>query len=356
MASIANDLLSYHSAHSKLAQMKIVFAYEHLQPPFDEGVKIFAMRLFEAMGNNHTVSVIRNLNPMPSFINKLLLLPRVLAISLASRADRVVYIPEGAMTFSGIVKSWILRKFLGARLSVIGVQRRSLTGWQRKIVRRLTIGPVFTLSTGMADDLRLLGIRAQVINAGIDQDKFAPHSGNDLDSLRSKYGIDGKGPLLLHVGHIKESRNIRWLLDIGHELSNLSIVLVGSTATEHDGKLLSELRQAGIIVLNDFVPDIRELYQLATWYIFPVLEEQGAMEIPLSVLEAMAVGLPVITTRFGRLPELFQEDSAFRYVANSHDVIDLLRNGIGDGRVNRAKVRSFTWQATADLLLVVPTA
>lgn len=45
------------------------------------------------------------------------------------------------------------------------------------------------------------------------------------------------------------------------------------------------------------------MYQLSDLYIFPVIFEGGCIGIPLSILEARACGIPVMSTEFGGLKE-----------------------------------------------------
>ena len=65
----------------------------------------------------------------------------------------------------------------------------------------------------------------------------------------------------------------------------------------------------------------------------------------------MSTNLPVITTRFGRIPELFAEDSCLRFIANIDELILELQQGLKTGCNNREKTEAFTWQRTAGLLL-----
>lgn len=329
--------------------MKIIFIYEHFFPPFDEGVKKYAFMLHQQMLASHDVTLIRDLTYLPQVANKLLTVPRILMASLYLRPNRVVYVPQAALTFFSLIRIWLLKAVLGKRLIVVGVQRRNLPRWQQAIARRFKFYNINVLSMMMAHEVAQLGITARILNIGIDRERYTP--GSDAAALRNKYGLPADRSVLLHVGHIRASRNIHWLLKVQQALPDIQVLLVGSTATEQDDTLYTELTGGGVIVLRDFIPDIQEVYQLATWYCFPVLNDDGAMEVPLSVLEGMAVDLPVLTTRFGRLPELFTEDDCYRYVNSSEEIVQLLRSGFGQGCHNRPKTAPFTWAAAADTLL-----
>ena len=110
------------------------------------------------------------------------------------------------------------------------------------------------------------------------------------------------------------------------------------------------MEKEGLIVVHKYIPSIEEMYQLADWYVFPVLKNDAAIETPLSVLEAMSTNLPVLTTRFGSLPDTFHEDKHFKFVSDPNDNVETLRNGFPDNCKNREKINPFTWEAVADCL------
>ena len=331
--------------------MKIVFTYEHYFPPFDEGVKNLAHMIHQQLARSHDVQVMRYFGSTPNTINSLLIVPRLINKIIWFRPEKIIFIPQAALTFSSIIKIFTLQLLFPGKVTVVGVQKRGLSPWQTRVVKQLKLSSVFVLSSAMAEHLKQLGITASILNVGIDLDRYCPV--NDVDALRNRYKIPTTKPVVLHVGHIKESRNIRWLLEVQKVLPDVQVVIVGSTTTEQDIDLSTQLEGAGIIVLREYLSEIQELYQLADVYCFTVMKDDGAMEIPLSVLEGMATNLPVITTRFGRLPELFSEDEYYRYVSSADDIIRILKSGFDNDCENRAKMHQYTWQSTSENLLAI---
>ena len=65
------------------------------------------------------------------------------------------------------------------------------------------------------------------------------------------------------------------------------------------------------MIIDRFVENIEEVYQLSDVYIFPVKEEMNAIDIPLSVLEAASCNLQIVTTDYGELKVFKGEDGFF---------------------------------------------
>ncbi|MES9906385.1 MAG: glycosyltransferase family 4 protein [Sedimenticola sp.] len=329
--------------------MKILFIFEHYAPPFDEGIKNFAHMVGTTLANDHEIRIASDITSIPTLFNRLLLIPRLFLIASSWRPDRIVYIPEGALTFFGCLKAWILGKLFLHRISTVNVQKRELLSWQKTIIKKLHITGVFSLSASMATGLEKINIKSQVIYAGIDRDRFSP--GDNLTVLKNRIGIPDDRPVILHVGHIRKSRNIEWLKEIQENCPRVQTVLVGSTTTTQESSLARQLEESGVIVIKETLPAIQAVYQIATWYLFPVILSDAAMEIPLSVLEAMSTNLPIITTPFGQLPDLFTEDRYFKYVDNLNDVLAILMEEAPINCNNREKTQDFTWHRTAQLLI-----
>jgi glycosyltransferase involved in cell wall biosynthesis len=206
---------------------------------------------------------------------------------------------------------------------------------------------ILTQSLHSANQLNSIGIRTSILPLGVDDKKFYPSDNRKKKELRNKYSLHAGGEVLLHVGHIKRSRNIEWLIDVKRRLPDMTIIVVGSTTTIHEENLRALLVKGGLIVIHKYISSIEEMYQLADWYVFPVLKNNAAIETPLSVLEAMSVNLPVVTTRFGSLPDTFHQDEHFKFVNGPNDIVEALRNGFPNNCKNREKINPFTWKSVA---------
>jgi glycosyltransferase involved in cell wall biosynthesis len=195
----------------------------------------------------------------------------------------------------------------GSRIAMFGWQTRHHPRWQQLIIRRMRPDLVFVQSGDNLAYLSSLGCRCALIPSGVDTDRFHPVDETCQLALRAKYGLDGELPVVLHVGHLNEGRGVRVLIDLARR-GNCQVALVASTSSPQEDALAAELRASGVTVFSDFLPYIVELYQLADCYVFPVVSSDNAIESPLSVFEALACDLPVVSTRFAGLPTLFGDD------------------------------------------------
>ena len=116
-------------------------------------------------------------------------------------------------------------------------------------------------------------------------------------------------------------------------------------------KLYGVLNNSGCIVWRDYLKNIEETYALADCYIFPV-EKGNSILMPLSVMEAMACNLPVISTKFEGLAKFFKGRNGLTYVEKTEDILSALTNLKGSGKRidNREKVLSFSWKNIVETL------
>ena len=142
---------------------------------------------------------------------------------------------------------------------------------------------------------------------GVDTRRFLPVSQERRAELKKRWGLPADKPVVLHVGHVKENRNLDSLLAVQRS-GRYQVWIVGSESESKPGPWRTRLEDAGCRIFTRYVSAIEEVYQAADRYVFTVkalptaqfpqhYQEIGVIDLPLSILEAMACGLPVLSTR-----------------------------------------------------------
>ncbi len=187
--------------------------------------------------------------------------------------------------------------------------------------------------------------------SGVDVNKFKPVSADTKKHYRNNLGLPSGKIVLLHVGHIKADRNISYLKEF--QSDNVQVVVVGSTTTEKSTELKRSLEAAGVIVVDNYIENIEQYYQASDCYIFPTRDERGAVQVPLSILEALATNLPVLSTDFGGVKRLFSDCRSVKYIELfDHDTVLNTVQELIDGEKDGATyIKKFTWEVIAGQLV-----
>lgn len=337
---------------------KILLISEIINYPFDEGAKGIVYHLIKELNKRGDVHIFtkkgnntNGLNVGKINLDKLFLNNELKLIFKSLSPEIILYIPEASYTFNSFIRAKIL-KLLSKRSKVfiLGVQRRRFNCLSKMFLMLLKPECLLLFSRADKDYFKQVGFKVKVLPPAIDKEKFYEVEHNTRIMLRKRYNLPIDKIIVTHIGHIKESRNLTCFVNI-QRIDNIQVVIVGSTSTHTDLKLKQFLEDQGIIVINNYLQEIQEIYQLSDVYVFPVLEETGAIEMPLSVLEAMACNLPVITTRFGCLVEHFKEDAGVKYFNDTEELVGLVRNVNKNEVYNYEKVEHFSWERFTDAIL-----
>jgi glycosyltransferase involved in cell wall biosynthesis len=327
--------------------MNILLATEELTAHPNEGLLVFAMHLCRFLSGAGELTVVHadgtpedDLKALPVLSRKTLLTRKLLRLLRGAAYDLVVYIPSSGLTAFGLGRGLLLRHLSRNPLILIALQERRITPVHGIV--SLLGRPEYILSPveSMRRRLAGIGLRTDFIIPGYDERCFRPVASGAKSALRKKYNIPMEKHIVLHVGHIRESRNMQIFLkyrEWGHNV--LPLIKAG----EVDPTWRHRLRMAGVIVIDEYIDVMHELYQLADCYLFPVTNPTGALEFPLSVIEAAACNLPVLSTRFGALPDLITAGDGFSYFQSASEIPALLMRMKETPAATSKKVTSFTW-------------
>lgn len=145
--------------------------------------------------------------------------------------------------------------------------------------------------------LRHEGVKTTITVArlGVDIDRFNPAtSAENKEEWKRKMGLDPQKKVIGYVGRISREKNTQVLLDAFKKLKRkeeLSLLLVGDGPKEQK-KVCTQISNCHV---TGFVDNVQDYLRAMDIFVMPSLTETTS----LATLEAMACGLPVITTRIG---------------------------------------------------------
>jgi glycosyltransferase involved in cell wall biosynthesis len=203
--------------------------------------------------------------------------------------------------------------------------------------------------------------KVRVVPYGVDHDRFHPAATLDHHWAHALGIRDG---YVLHVGTFSYRKNIPTLLHAVAQLrakgkwGDRQVVLAGSQNLSLKGAqevfdTIPELDLSASVVLTGHVPDehVPGLYAHASMLVMPSLYEGFGFP----VLEAMAVGTPVVCSDTSSLPEVAGDAAIFFPPQDQHALAgaieDLIQNPSIAEQLRRKgfeQVRRFSWQRTAE--------
>ena len=143
--------------------------------------------------------------------------------------------------------------------------------------------------------------KIKIIPMGVDSKLFNPDKYDE--SIKKKYDITG--PFLLFVGRLAEKKGVRYLIEaipaVLKEYPKAELLIIGSGTLELDLKNLADkLHLSSSIIFIGAIQnsDLPKFYATADIFIGPsIVADDGDREgLPVTYMEAMACGCPVIAT------------------------------------------------------------
>jgi glycosyltransferase involved in cell wall biosynthesis len=200
--------------------------------------------------------------------------------------------------------------------------------------------------------------RIVVARLGLDSKMFRPMPANErLHRLLSRYGIYRS--YLLHVGYWQPRKNLERLVRaydlLRHRAPDFSfqLVLCGRRhLSDCLDRLVNELSLDGSVVLTGPVSDddLTMLYQGASGFAMPSLYEGFG----LPPLEAMACGVPVMSSDRSSLPEVVGDAALYFNPESVEEIAAAMERLCGDSALREQlvkrgleRVKQFSWEECA---------
>lgn len=256
------------------------------------------------------------------------------------------------------INSFILLKFLSIyckkSVSIMSAMRPYFTFLSRQFIPFFRPDLILTQSQKSDTLFKGKNCKTEFLPSGVDIEKFGLQTQKTKTELRHRYGIGYEKFVILHIGSIKEGRNIKLLEKL--QSGDNQVVIVGAVSPGINENLVHQLENSGCIVWTNYFENIEEIYGFADCYVFPTLDISDAsgrsvadsIEMPLTVLEAMACNLPVIATKFSALPRAFEEGNGLFFVeGNESDFINTIEH-IKNSNLSirtREYVIPYSWQS-----------
>ena len=175
----------------------------------------------------------------------------------------------------------------------------------------------------------------------IDESKFNKNiTEEEIRKIKEKYEISEKDKVLLFTGRIVPEKGVLELIKAIKKVNskNYKLIIVGSSLNQLDTKTKYEELVEKVyenvkdrVVFTGFIKynEIGKIYKIADIAIIPSIWNDPA---PLTIIESLVCGLPIITTESGGIPEYVNKKCAIvlkrdgNIVNNLSEKIDFLLN------------------------------
>lgn len=186
------------------------------------------------------------------------------------------------------------------------VRRLRILG-ERYLTSRSNLNIAVSASNRQSGLDHIPGLKALVINNGIDQQRFSP-SGT-FGNIRQELNIPADALLVLFIARFTAHKQpltlIRAFREALPSLPWMHLLMVGDGDQKAEGvQLAKELSLEGKLSFQAFRQDVPDILAAADIFVLPSLWEG----LPIGLLEAMAMGKAVIATRVDGTKEVVQPE------------------------------------------------
>lgn len=211
--------------------------------------------------------------------------------------------------------------------------------------------------------LRLSDDKVKVIYNAVSPKFNVSYSKEQLEAFRTAHGLPNE--FILFLGNTAPKKNtvnvIKAYAEYKSNVPNgLPLVIL-----DYDRALVNELLAklgkdtlASDFIFPGYIPseEMPLLYNISKLFLYPSLRESFG----LPILEAMACGVPVITSNTSSMPEVASDAAVYVNPLNYLEIKDKIEEVLGNGelqvemkRKGLVRASDFTWKAAAEQLLAI---
>lgn len=291
--------------------MKIAFIVESFSEPWNEGYKNIARYIYDLLKNSEIeISVIPSNEVKSTCLSKF----------------EVIHVFNYKASLRLLIKYYKKTKFvkhfakndLGRLRDRIKFKLQSLLFWD-----------AFTTTTPkLKQDLCFLGgNKIFCLPPPIPVDYFIPMDRNKCIQSLNLELIQSK-KIIVYTGRLNKQRKTDWIYDcFSQKIAGVSFVLAISEGLEDN-----PLTRIDDLIILPTVKDVRSLYSIADLLIYPV-ERGGAVEPPLTVIEAMSCGCVVAAYKHEIIAEIISSGNNGFLFSNITELKDIVQT-ISKSNVN----------------------
>lgn len=305
--------------------MKTVILVRYFPPKWLAGTELASYNIAKYMGKNHEVNVITsqdvgipNQSNMGEFdvyrisLSKMRFLGLLLYwfkifLTIKRLKPEVIQVQGLCMALPAV----LAKKILNIPYIVSGRGSDVYVSWPfKEMISKLGLRNA-TISMALTENMKkemqkIYDSQIEVIPNGIDTKRF---NLNKYES-REKLGLNHNQKIVLFVGRLERVKGVKYLIKAINNLSreDLKLIIVGDGRESHSLKLLvKKMDLTEKIMFMGKIPNekIPEYMVAADVFVLPSLSEG----FPVVLLEAMAAGIPIISTKIRGLTEIVENNA-----------------------------------------------
>jgi len=201
--------------------------------------------------------------------------------------------------------------------------------------------------------------KIDVAHSGVNLDMFNPKSRRFSKEIRKKHGIKDDDIVLLFVGNPFGRKGLRYIIEALPKVKSnkVKLLVLGKDGINPFLELASKLGVKDKVVYGGFSSEVFKYFGASDIFVFPTLYEPFG----LVILEAMASGLPPITSKIAGAAELIDDGKdgfQLKNPKNSNDIAEKINYLVNNDKLRkrmsvntRKKAEKYSWKRTANLMM-----